>query len=299
MLNGDMLDAMVEYQGSSEDMTAAGSIITNRAPGKGTIIYLTIPVYEDGAAAENELRLSDAADLSSQAKSLSSSKIADDGSTRKQPPVFRALEPSFHSLYLSSTHPADPSSPWHPSPTRPHSPFFFEFLGRYSTNRPAYAVFYAVLHQRYCLVPLTSSLLWSHKRHRTAILPPSHARSIRGLFRPTQLPTSPPHGATSHLSLGLLPKADHGWRETHGLHFWVHSGLLRHSPQPVGPFNLLAGLSSHLRHQPFPRPPRLSPLYPIYLSSNRRRHTRILGPNDALSSDFFYPTNLFTTPSTD
>jgi CheY-like chemotaxis protein len=74
-----MLDAMAEYQGSSEDMTAAGSIITDRAPGKGTIIYLTIPVYEDGAAAENALRLSDAADLSGQAQSLSSSKVADDG----------------------------------------------------------------------------------------------------------------------------------------------------------------------------------------------------------------------------
>jgi signal transduction histidine kinase len=79
MLNGDMLDAMAEYQGSSEDMTAAGPIITDRAPGKGTIIYLTIPVYEDGVAAEKAFRLSDAADLASQAQSLSSSKIADDG----------------------------------------------------------------------------------------------------------------------------------------------------------------------------------------------------------------------------
>jgi CheY-like chemotaxis protein len=70
---------MAEYQGSSEDMTAAGLIITDRAPGKGSVIYLTIPVYEDGAAAEKAFRLSDAADLASQAQSLSSSKVAHDG----------------------------------------------------------------------------------------------------------------------------------------------------------------------------------------------------------------------------
>lgn len=73
-----MLDAM-EYQGSSEDMPAADSIITDRAPGRGSSIYLTIPIYEDGAAAEKALRLSDAADLSSQAQSLSASKVADAG----------------------------------------------------------------------------------------------------------------------------------------------------------------------------------------------------------------------------
>jgi CheY-like chemotaxis protein len=67
-----MLDAMAEYQ-------AAGPIIADRAPGKGTIIYLTIPVYEDGVAAEEAFRVSDAADLSSQAQSLSSSKVADGG----------------------------------------------------------------------------------------------------------------------------------------------------------------------------------------------------------------------------
>jgi CheY-like chemotaxis protein len=79
MLNEDMLDAMAEFQGSSADMTAAGALITDRAPGKGTVVYLTIPVYEDGTAAEKAFRLSDAADLSSQAQSLSSSKVADDG----------------------------------------------------------------------------------------------------------------------------------------------------------------------------------------------------------------------------
>jgi signal transduction histidine kinase/CheY-like chemotaxis protein len=79
MLNGDMLDAMTEYQGSSKDMTGASPIITHHTPGKGTIIYLTIPVYEDGAAAERAFRLSDAADLPGQTQGLSSSKVADDG----------------------------------------------------------------------------------------------------------------------------------------------------------------------------------------------------------------------------
>jgi hypothetical protein len=56
----------------------------------------------------------------------------------------------------------------------------------------SYALTAAILHQRYCLVPctidpggqlgpLTSSLLWPRKRHPTAILPPSHACSIRGI----------------------------------------------------------------------------------------------------------------------
>jgi hypothetical protein len=66
-----------------------------------------------------------------------------------------------------------------------------KFIGRHSTSRPADDVTAAILHQRYCLVPctidpggqlgpLTSSLLRPRKRHPTAILPPSHARSIRG-----------------------------------------------------------------------------------------------------------------------
>jgi signal transduction histidine kinase len=82
MLNEDMLDAMAEYQGRIDlppgKLITAGPTISDRAPGRGTIIYLTIPVYEDGAAAEKAFRVSDSTDLSSQAPSLSSLKIAED-----------------------------------------------------------------------------------------------------------------------------------------------------------------------------------------------------------------------------
>jgi hypothetical protein len=76
----------------------------------------------------------------------------------------------------------------------------YTFLGRPHPSRSPDAVTTAILHQRYCLVPctidpggqfgpLTSSLLWSSKRHPIAILPPSTNRSTRGL-PPTRLPAT-------------------------------------------------------------------------------------------------------------
>jgi hypothetical protein len=52
MLNRDMLDAMAGIKGRQRTHDGHRPNITDRAPGKGTVIYLTIPVYEDGAAAE-------------------------------------------------------------------------------------------------------------------------------------------------------------------------------------------------------------------------------------------------------
>jgi hypothetical protein len=114
-------------------------------------------------------------------------------------------------------------------------------LGRHSTNRPADAVTAAIVHQRYCLVPftidpggqlgpLTSSLLWPRKRHPAAILPPSHARSIRGL---------PP---------ARIPANTAAWREAHGDHFWFtrnySATLPSHWAQQVLGHNLLVDPTS-------------------------------------------------------
>jgi hypothetical protein len=159
-----------------------------------------------------------------------------------------------------------------------------KFLGSHSANRPADAIIAAILHQRYCLVPctidpggrfgrLTSSLLWPRKRHPSAIRPPS--RSIRGL-PPARVPANNAAclASRSLLDFGILPKADQGWHEAHGDHFWFtrdySATLPSHWAKQILGRNLLVGLDFSLRHWPFPRPSRFYPIYPTSLSPNRR-----------------------------
>jgi hypothetical protein len=84
-----------------------------------------------------------------------------------------------------------------------------------------------------------------------AILPLSHNRSIRGL-PPARIPANAAASlaSASLLDLGLLPKADNGWREAHGLHFWFTRDYSATLPsqwaQQVLGHNLLLGLSSHI-----------------------------------------------------
>jgi hypothetical protein len=100
---------------------------------------------------------------------------------------------------------------------------------------------YSSFHLLSSLAPQTSSLCY----------PPSHARSIRGL-PPARVPANNATSLASRslLNLGILPKADQGWREAHGDHFLVQSRLFRHLPQPLAQQvvgqNLLVGLASHL-----------------------------------------------------
>ena len=234
-------------------------------------------------------------------------------------------EPVSH-LLLDFTIISTPPSTLHPTLAALDDPFLTsvvqhhehgenqKFLGRHSANRPPDAVTAAILHQRYCLVPctidpggqfgpLTSSLLWSRKRHPSAILPLSHARSIHGL-PPARIPAN--HAASlasrSLLNLGLLPKADQGWREAHGDHFWFtrdySATLPSHWAQQILGHNLLVGLASHLDIG-------LSRALPVSTRSIQRPFLqtaaavpRVLRPNYALPTAFFFPTNLVTTPST-
>jgi hypothetical protein len=190
-----------------------------------------------------------------------------------------------------------------------------KFVGSNCANRPPDAVTTAILHQRYCLVPctidpfgqfgpLTSSLLWPRKRHPPAILPPSsHIRSIRGL-PPARVPANNAASLASRslLNLGILRKADQGWREVHGDHLWFtrdySATLPSHWAQQVLGQNLLVGLASHLDIG-------LSRALPVSTRSIQRSLLqtaasvpRVLRPNYALASAFFFPTNLVTTPST-
>jgi hypothetical protein len=174
-----------------------------------------------------------------------------------------------------------------------------KFLGIHSTNRPPSAVIAAILHQPYCLVPctidpggqfgpLTSSLLWPRKRHPSAILPPSNVRSIRGL-PPARVPANNAASLASRslLNLGILPKADQGWREAHGDHFWFtrdYSATLPWAQQILGQ-DLLVGLASHIDIG-------LSRALPISTRSIQRPFLqtaaavpRVLRPNYALASD--------------
>jgi hypothetical protein len=169
------------------------------------------------------------------------------------------------------------------------------------------AVTAAILHQRYCLVPctiypggqfgpLTSSLLWSSKRHPTAILPLSANRSTRGL-PPVRLPANAAAtlASASLLSLDILPNADYTWRETHGLHLWFTRDYSATLPsQQVLGHNPLLGLSSHLDIA-------LSNTQPVSTRPIQHRHLQtaatipcVLRFTYALPSAFFYPTNLVT-----
>ncbi len=55
--------------------------------------------------------------------------------------------------------------------------------------------------------------------------------------------------SASLLNLGILPKADHGWRETHGPNFWFtwdwSATLPSHWAKQILGHSLLLGLSSH------------------------------------------------------
>jgi hypothetical protein len=120
---------------------------------------------------------------------------------------------------------------------------------------------------------LTSSRLWSSNCHPTTILPPfAHNRSIRGL-PPTRLQANAAASlaSTSLLGLGLLPKADHGWREAHGLHFWFTRDYSATLPSQWSNKSLVAISSSFFPWRPLPCP---SCLYPPYrltsLTPNRR-----------------------------
>jgi hypothetical protein len=189
-----------------------------------------------------------------------------------------------------------------------------KFLGRPHRTRSPDAVTAAILHQRYCLVPctvdpggqfgpFTSSLLWSSKRHPAAILPLSTNRSTRGL-PPLRIPANAAASlaSASLLNLGILPKADHGWRETHGPNLWFtrdwSATLPSHWAQQVLGHNLLLGLSSHLSIA-------LSYTHPVSTRPIQRRNLqtaaaipRVTRPTLALPSAFFYPTNLVTVSST-
>jgi hypothetical protein len=102
-------------------------------------------------------------------------------------------------------------------------------------------------------VPLTHTHTHTHtsKRHPAAILPLSTNRSTRGLPA-TRVPPNDAASlaSASLLNLGILPKADHGWRETHGPNLWFtrdwSATLPSHWAQQVLGHNLLLGLSSHL-----------------------------------------------------
>jgi hypothetical protein len=137
----------------------------------------------------------------------------------------------------------------------------------------------------------------------TAYLPLSHARSIHGL-PPARIPAN--HAASlasrSLLNLGLLPKADQGWREADGDHFCFtrdySATLPSHWAQQILGQYLLIGLASHLDIG-------LSRALPVSTRSIQRPFLqtaaavpRVLRLNYALASAFFFPTNLVTTPST-
>ncbi len=144
--------------------------------------------------------------------------------------------------------------------------------------------------------PLSSSLL------PAAILPLSTNRSTRGLPA-TRVPPNDAASlaSASLLNLGILPKADHGWRETHGPNFWFtrdwSATLPSHWAQQVLGHNLLLGLSSHLSIA-------LSYTHPVSTRPIQRRNLqtaaaipRVTRPTLALPSAFFYPTNLVTVSS--
>jgi hypothetical protein len=150
---------------------------------------------------------------------------------------------------------------------------------------------------------LASSLLWPRKRHPSAILPPSHARSIRGL-PPARVSANNAASLASRslLNLGILPKADKGWREAHGDRHWFtrdySATLPSHWAQQILGHNLLIGLASHLDIG-------LSRALPVSTRSIQRSSLqtaaavpRVLRSNYALPSALYLPTNLVTTPST-
>jgi hypothetical protein len=134
-------------------------------------------------------------------------------------------------------------------------------------------------------------------------LPPSHSRSIQGL-PPARVPANNAASLASRslLNLGILPKADQGWRVAHGDHIWFtrdySATLPSHWAQQVLGQNLLVDVASHLDID-------LSRALPVSIQSIRRPSLqtaaaapRVLRPNYALASAFFFPTNLVTTPST-
>jgi hypothetical protein len=115
-------------------------------------------------------------------------------------------------------------------------------------------------------------------------------------YRPTLLPPSPHHPSSTNL--GLLPQADHGWREARAdLHFWFtrdySAALPSQWAQQVLGHNLLLGLPSHLDTA-------LShATHPIQRHSLQTATAipRVPRPTYALLFAFSYQTNFVTTPS--
>jgi hypothetical protein len=151
---------------------------------------------------------------------------------------------------------------------------------------------------------LTSSRLWSSNCHPTTILPPfAHNRSIRGL-PPTRLQANAAASlaSTSLLGLGLLPKADHGWREAHGLHFWFTRDYSATLPSQWSNKSLVAISSSFF---PSHLDGALSLAHPVSTRPIVLRRSlqtaaaasRVPRPTYDLTSAFFYVTNLVTTLS--
>jgi hypothetical protein len=165
------------------------------------------------------------------------------------------------------------------------------------------AIIAAILHQRYCLVPCTVDLFFGPANVTPLLFYPSLLTALLVVYLlsatlPTLLLHLLPHPFSTLvfspklITVCVKPMAQ----------FLVHPGLVRHFtshwPQQVLGHKLLLGLSSHLNTA-------LSCTHPASTRPIQRHNLqtsvaipRVLRPTFALSSAFFYPTNLVTVSST-
>jgi hypothetical protein len=227
-------------------LSTAGPIRTDRTNCKKTVFYLTIPTNEDGATAEKAFRLIDGANLSSQTKCLISS-LTGGLASRAAPSLTRSRAFLSLSLLIDCPHAfaCRPRCLPHTYPT-PRLIRLQRKLHIPPPLRSCYGGAIDINGDYFCLYSLFENQ------------------------RAQQCPRFNLHHALPRCTRRLTCQYSHRcrWHEAHGLRFGFTLDYSANLPSPWAQQVCLP-----LRHRPFPRPPRLSPLYSTYLSLSRRRNT--------------------------